>query len=372
MGAVLGVILTILKWIGIILLWIIGIVLGLILLVILLLVIFLSIPIRVSAEGEYTKEKTEVEAHVTYCLKLLHVQVFFKEKILAWQVKLFGKVLASSGREASAEEEKPTGNPAAEEEAKPAESPAAEEAAKPAENPALQDQEPAEASASESPADNPSPQASEQSTGMPTMEIHGPSVKPKPAEPEEPQEEEIPDWAKECMKPIGPDLEDKISAKIGELEEKFGGILAKADTYYQEFRFYPEKRQVMKALGRMLWRIIRQFRFRDTRLWLRLGLDDPSATGLILGAAGMLNHMIPSKELSLLLQPEFGQSLIEGGGTLHLRIRIQAFIHAILCFLLNRYILRLIFYVIRRLRKSRKKTGSKADQKELSNRKDEE
>ena len=128
------------------------------------------------------------------------------------------------------------------------------------------------------------------------------------------------------MKPIGPDLEDEISAKIGELEEKFGGILAKADTYYQEFRFYPEKRQVMKALGRMLWRIIRQFRFHDTRLWLRLGLDDPSSTGLILGAAGMLNHMIPSKELSLLLQPEFGQSLIEGGGTLHLRIRIQAFI----------------------------------------------
>ena len=94
MGAVLGVLLAILKWIGIILLCILGLVLFLILLVIILL----CIPIRIRARGTAGKDvdKIRVEGDVTYLLKAVHARIFFADKSLAWQLAVFGKRIAGS------------------------------------------------------------------------------------------------------------------------------------------------------------------------------------------------------------------------------------------------------------------------------------
>ena len=92
MEAVLGVLGSILLFIGTVLLWILGILLGIILLILLIL----AIPIRVQAQGQVGPDVREGEGEITYFFRLLRVSAYFKDNALAWRLTLAGKRLAGS------------------------------------------------------------------------------------------------------------------------------------------------------------------------------------------------------------------------------------------------------------------------------------
>ncbi len=442
MGAVLGVLLAILKWIGIILLCI----LGLILFLILLVVILLCIPIRIRAKGTAGKDvdKIRVEGDVTYLLKLVHARIFFAEKSLAWQLAVFGKRIAGSegagkkdseektegspggavsGEDASPGENAGEGNPPEEgtsasegcsgpEELGPSgteDKPMTVEVFHKKKNPyrpgwvdELEEMQAADRAREEAEAFGEREEIkvtgqAEQGASLPaedtsgegftevTSEIKttgeadnsgtGTQEEPKPTEPEVSEkpadassdaekssggdesgaetDDGIPDWAKDVMTPIGP-------GKIEELEEKIGGILAKVDYYKMLLDAYPERPEIIRALKRLIRRLLHQFHFRDSHLALRYGFEDPSLAGFLTAGAAIASHIIPSREFQIDFLPQFEEELvIEGDFDIKLRIILQAFIHYVLCFLLYPPTIRLILFVIRELKKGKKEKGTK-------------
>ena len=438
MGAVLGVLLAILKWIGIIL---------------------LCIPIRIRARGTAGKDvdKIRVEGDVTYLLKAVHARIFFADKSLAWQLAVFGKRIAGSegpSGKKSGETADSAGEAGAgitgDESPGNADTAGTAETSVPADGGVSGGEPPTGSAAPVTPDEPPtveifykkknpyrpgwvdeleqmqaSDRAREEAEAFGEVEkirVTGQAEKsePKPEEglsgegfteetsetkqtggaenaaaggsegrkePEggkepggetsgketgtaadektnsggEPQAEEpgdgIPDWAKDVMTPIGP-------GKIEELEEKIGGILAKVDYYKMLLDAYPERPEIIRAVKRLLRRLLRQFRFRDSHLSLRYGFEDPSLAGFLTAGAAIASHIIPSREFQIDFLPQFEEELvIEGDFDIGLRIILQAFIHYFLCFLLYPPTVRLIIFVIRELKKGKKEKETNGKEK---------
>ena len=257
MGVVLAIIGTILKWIGIILLWVLGIILG----ILILILVLLAVAIKVKARGEYRKDHIEAEAHVTYLFRLVHVQVFYKENALAWQVKIAGKRVAGSTappEEAAAEpEQEPDEAVFTEEEV--------EEKATQAE--AITEEiieervvKPAESSLKELMKESDEPVQEETPQEVPTE---------SPVE-EATSEEEIPAWAKKGLKPIKP-ISPIGPSKLDQFWEKVGGLLAKGTKIWNEYQAYPNKREILLALKIFIGRLLHSLRLHNSVVHLHLG-----------------------------------------------------------------------------------------------------
>lgn len=337
MGTVLTILLAILKWIGLILLWI----LILIAAVILLVIILLTIPIRVRAKGAFDQKKEilDLNADISYFLKLVHARIFLRDKKMAWQLKIAGKTIRSS---------------------KPPDE-AAEDSAKSEPSETAEKPETVESSGSAEKTESgkkPEQETDREPDQKPDKKAGKSRKKPKDAKKTETDTADgdgVPEWAAEIMEPIGP-------TKIEALEEKIGALLAKIDHYYVLYEEAPGKRKVIRALFRMIGRMLRQFWFRNSEIRAVYGLADPGTMGTIQAVVGMLGCYIPDKGLRFEVDPDFQKENIHVDADLKLRIHIQAFIHYALCFVFNWHVLRLVFYVIRVMRRE-KSTGDKTDKK---------
>ncbi len=376
MGTVLTILLAILKWIGLILLWI----LILIAAVILLVIILLTIPIRVRAKGAFDQKKEilDLNADISYFLKLVHARIFLRDKKMAWQLKIAGKTIRSSKPPDEAAEDSAKSEPS-----ETAEKPETVESSGSAEKTESGDTAAAavegktetvtltdKTNEAACTSEEAGPKPDEESGKKPEQETDrepdqksdrkaGKSrKKPKDAKKTETDAADgdgVPEWAAEIMEPIGP-------TKIEALEEKIGALLAKIDHYYVLYEEAPGKRKVIRALFRMIGRMLRQFWFRNSEIRAVYGLADPGTMGTIQAVVGMLGCYIPDKGLRFEVDPDFQKENIHVDADLKLRIHIQAFIHYALCFVFNWHVLKLVFYVIRVMRRE-KSTGDKTDKK---------
>lgn len=380
MGTVLAILLTILKWIGLILLGI----LILIAAIILLVIVLLTIPIRVRAKGAFDQKKEilDLNADISYFLKLVHARIFLRDKKMAWQLKIAGKTIRSSKPPDEAEAE-PAGTAETPETAEKSDTAETSGAAEKTES---GDTAAAETAVAETKAANETVAASaegktetveltdktdedagttEEPGKKPDTEPDKPDKKAakskkktkdaKKSETDSTDEDGVPEWAVEIMEPIEP-------TKIEALEEKIGALLAKIDHYYALYEEAPGKRKVIRALFRMIGRMLRQFWFRNSEIRAVYGLADPGTMGTIQAVVGMLGCYIPDKGLRLEVDPDFQEENIHVDADLRLRIHIQAFIHYALCFVFNWHVLKLVFYVIRVMRRE-KDTEGKTDKK---------
>ena len=379
MGIVLTVLLTILKWIGLILLWILIAIAA----IILLIVVLLTIPIRIRAKGAFDQKQNvlDLNADISYFLKLVHARVFLRDKKMAWQLKIAGKTIKSSGQsekppdqtdkspdessEAADNTEKAESTETAKSTNEAAADVTVEEKTEEFDTEAKSDEANAEeARAEEKTEANPDAAAEDKPKEKPDKKPKKSKTKPKAAKDsdEAVNEDGVPDWAVELMEPIGP-------TKIEEIEEKIGALLAKVDHYYDLYERAPGKRKVIRALFRMIGRILRQFWFRNSEIKAVYGLSDPGTMGTIQAVIGMLGCYVPDKGLRIEVDPDFDEENIHVDADLKLRIHIQAFIHSALCFVFNLNVLRLVIYVIRSLRQDKKSEDDKTDDKKAKDKK---
>lgn len=319
MGAVLAVIGTVLKWIGIILLWILGILLGILLLVLVLL----AVPIRIRVRGEYRKDNIEADIRASYLLRLIQVKAYFKENALAWQLLVAGRRFAGSQKKPDEAAEEPETEPdeavLTEEEVEDKVTQAEKKVVEPVEE-AVESVE--EAVKSEEPVEK---------------TVKSEKSVEKTAAPED----EIPKWARDCMKPIGPSRWDK-------LWESIGARLAQVTDLWNEYKAYPNKREIVLALKLFLKRVLHSLRLRDTRLRMVLGLEDPGMMGCLMGVVSMVGQFCTIRGCYLEVEPDFEESRIEVAGQLCMHIHILSLIWITLRLALNRYVFRLIRYVLHR------------------------
>lgn len=318
MGAVIAVVGTILKWIAIVLLWIVGILLGLLLLVLALL----AVPVRVSAQGEYRKQRVRLDAEMTYLFRLVRIKIMLRDQAVAWQMKVARWRIAGS------------------------EAPPAQAAEEPQE-------EPDEAVFTEE-------EAEQKITGeaYKAQEILEEPLKEalhplREAEEEhQAEEEEIPSWARSCMKPIGSNAWERCWEKVGQMT-------ARAQALWSEYQSYPNKHEIRRALQKYLSRLLHSLRLRNSVITVRYGFKDPALTGLLLGGVSMAGQFVGGRGCRLELEPDFQQTVLEGEVRLRLHIRILAIAFMTLRFALSRYVRRLILYLLRRDKPKDKTAGRK-------------
>ncbi|MBQ7917171.1 MAG: hypothetical protein IJ315_10375, partial [Firmicutes bacterium] len=174
--------------------------------------------------------------------------------------------------------------------------------------------------------------------------------KPEPESDQEEAAEEIPAWAKSSLKPIKP-ITPIGPSKLDQFLEKVGGLIAKATAIWNEYQAYPNKREIMLALKKFLGRLLHSLRLRGSVVHLRLGLADPSTLGTITGVVAVIGSWCQNRGLHLEFQPEFQEECVEVSGQVEMHIRILALSWIALRLVLNKYILRLIMYIVKRPKK---------------------
>mgnify|MGYP001852951208 FL=1 len=307
MEAVLGVLGSILLFIGTVLLWILGILLGIILLILLIL----AIPIRVQAQGQVGPDVREGEGEITYFFRLLRVSAYFKDNAFAWRLTLAGKRLAGS------------------------EAPVEEAARSPEEEPddgVFTEEEVVSRMETEK------SQAEEKVKQ--TVEEILPQPEPEKPREEAPEAEEIPEWAKKGLRPIRP---------IGpNFWERLGAKLARVESVWMQFQAYPYKPQIWHAFRKAGGKLLHSMRLRRSHIHLRFGWQDPAYTGLTMGVASMIGQFLNSSGCHIELEPNFEEACLEASGKLEFQIRILYILWLGLGLLANRYVRELLLLVLRK------------------------
>lgn len=409
MQTVLNVLLTILKWIGLILLWILRIVFGLIAFVILLVILVLSIPLRFHVKGHYRADDIQAEGMISYFFKLIQARFYFQDNQFAYSVKVFGKTLMESkpkekkkkeneADEKTIEVEKPQEAEPAEEFKETEESKETEKSKEAEESEEAEKTEKTEKASAEfsvksvelvekpaEPKEKAEPEKSEKEeksadesvkTAEPSeaekkalkkeeaekkketkkqeklarLEAKKKAKEKKKAEPEE--EGGIPKWAEEVMQPIGP-------GKLEAIWEKIGALLAKLDSYYALFRFYPDKHGIVRALKRLFVHLGKAFHFKPSELSLVYGMDDPAMLAQIMGAVYALMAASKWKKLNLAVQPAFCENRMEAEGDLNFTLVLRTLVGAILGIVINISVWKLVIYLLKLRKKGKKQNGSK-------------
>lgn len=307
MGAVMAVIGTILKWIGIVLLWILGILLGLLV----LFLVLLAVPFRVQAQGEYQKDRIRLDAEVTYLFRLVRLKAMVRDQAVAWQLRIAFWRIAGS------------------------EAPPAEAAQEP-------EKEPDEAVFTEDEAQQKVTQEvkkAERIVEEPLKEAAQPLK--EAAQTIENREEEIPRWARSCMKPVGWNAWERFW-------ENIGSMMAKVSALWNEYQQYPNKHEIRMAIQKYLRKLLHSLRLRNSVIHLRYGFEDPSLTGLLLGGASMAGQFLTGRGCRIELEPDFQNQVLEVNGQVRLHICILAIGFLTLRLALYRYVRRLILYILHR------------------------
>ncbi len=308
MGAVLAVIGTVLKWIGILLLWILGILLG----ILLLLLILLAIPIRVRAEGEYKEKQLDARLQADYLGALVRLTADIEKSRLRWQLKICGRRIGQAPDDGKAEEkvEEKTGN------------------------------EP------ETPKSEPiSQERTEERQTAPTKAI--PSTTDQPSKVEKEEKAESSPAQTEEIQPISP-ISPIGPGRLEGLWEKIGGMLAKTERIWYEYKSYPRKHEILQAVWKAVRRFLHSLRLRDSVLRIRYGLENPADTGYITAIGAIVGQYFDNRGCRFELEPEFQEPCLEVQGKLRLHINILqcAWIGCVL--VLNQDVRRLIIYILHR------------------------
>ena len=308
MGAVLAVIGTILKWIGILLLWILGILLGILLLVLILL----AIPIRVRAEGEYKEKQLDARLRADYLGALVKLTADIEKNQLRWQLKICGRSVGQA-----------TGGGEAEEKAE--------------EKPGKEPETPKNELISQ--------ERTEQRQTAEKKAIPSPTEQPAEAEKEE--KTEAASAQTEEIQPISP-ITPIGPGRLEGLWEKVGGLLAKAERIWYEYKSYPRKHEIVQAVWKAVRRLLHSLRLRDSVLRIRYGLENPADTGYITAVSAIVGQYFDNRGCRFELEPEFQEPCLEVQGKLRLHINILQCAWIGCALVLNHDVRRLILYILHR------------------------
>lgn len=350
--SVLGVILAVLKWLGIILL-------GLVALLVLILLIVLLAPISYRIEGGKAGEEVTARVKASYLFHLLRVRLDFIDKKLSYTVKVAWKEVASSAE--------PSGESAPlDAEAPSAELPAAKEP-----EPAPPETQPAEPKAIAEPEAKPEPEARPE-----------PEAKPEPAEQiaEEslgevvirPREEEPKKEAKKKPKraSLGDSVEKSMSALEEGVEKLEDWIFEAVDflldlpdaaeelfdektrplrRYYRMYEGYPRKKETLQAILLLLWRLLKPVLPKQMKVKALFGTGDPFSSAQILGAYEAAYPLIflHNRKRDLDLTVDLQEKQLDLSGFASGRFMLQSFVWALIRALLNQDIRRLIRFVLK-------------------------
>ncbi len=117
-------------------------------------------------------------------------------------------------------------------------------------------------------------------------------------------------------------IPSKISSRIQSLAEKAEHVCRKKDKLMAIYHDDKNHLWLTVFLGRLKRLLIRLIP-RIDRLFWHFGFNDPATTGRVLG---MLSIFYPLCEDRMVLQPEFGQEIMEGEVRLHGSIRLFTFV----------------------------------------------
>ncbi len=296
----LGVLLTILKVIGIVLAVLLG-------LIIVLLLLLLFVPVRYDILAKYYDNKPYAQVNVTALFKLVRFKLEFVEKVTYWVKVLFFKVYDSeSAADSSKEDKKP----------KKDKSKKTKKSKKSKKEETVFDEDEAEEGFLEAKEDT-----------------DVPKEKPKVEKPEEPLSLE----QKEEEEPKG--LFERICDKISDIFAKIGtfitGVKDKLSSVWQSIiqkkEDATEKVNDMiriindegnREFARFVWEqlkyLLKKIKPTKGRLYVHFGMDDPETTGKIAMYLAVLYGLMG---IEINIHPDFDEKVMEG--ELYLKGKLQ-------------------------------------------------
>lgn len=260
----MAVVLLILKWIGILLLAVLG-------LLLLVLAAVLFCPVRYDLKASY-EEKADVSARIKWFFSLFSVRIEFHENKLQYRVRVFGKTILTETAEAkeAVREITETVKDTAEHAAEQATDRAAEELGK-----EIREEKP---------------------------------VKTEPAEERVPEPESAPKEKKTS----------KLAFSIRNICDKIKTIRGQGEKL-QAFLEDRENQAAIALIKRQCFKLLRHILPKKFTAWLHFGFEDPATTGQVLGYICMFYALYGN---NLSLEPDFDQKVLEGRCELKGRIRL--------------------------------------------------
>lgn len=267
----LSILLTILKIAGIVILVLLGI-------LILLLCLLLFVPIRYRVHAEF-HGKINVTAHVTYLLRLLHIQFSLEGTESDLQIHLFGRSISGQKEKAAPAKDKKAKKP----EKKQVVTVASGKA---------------------------EPKEAVKAVGTKTKEAVKREVKP------EPKQEAKQEPKREPAKPVEkkPDIENNKKEKNKNTNTKTGDIINNIKTVTNLLK---ENKKVLKFIFGQIKLLFRHVLPGSYVINIRLGLDDPAMLGEILGAVAVVRA---STGLIINITPVWNETIFEADADLKGRI----------------------------------------------------
>ena len=321
------IILTILKWIGILLLALLGLILFLVLLVLL-------VPILYRLEGRI-RGKPEITGKVTWFFKLLSVDLSYQEEF-SFSVKAAGIQLLPKKKEEGAarvQADKPSDQKSASVKAEPAGSNST-------------DSNSAGSNSADSKAEDSAPAECER-TNTETANLE--AANPETADTKNADAKSIDE--KNAETAAGDEKDSGTAQKEPEsLEEKLQRTADKAEAIRKKIAHYlsilgSDQAQVFlhNALVQVL-KILKHILPRKMDVYLEIGTGDPASTGQILALQGILYPVLHDK---VRIVPDFEEKRAEGEFYISGRITLGALLVCAVRIILKKEVL----YLIKRLRK---------------------
>lgn len=256
-----------------------------------LVLALLFVPVRYGGRGVKQGERLEVRGHVSWMFRLVYVRAYYREKKAGAEVYILGIPLLRLKKYLEARKHKKS-----------------VKSRTPAENPRTVHKKPTVAPAEQPPFEKSSVKES------PLREAEPISRKEKPEKQGGPGER---------LRKIRFTIRN-FCVKIKEWYSYF-----RTDTFQEAFRTARERGK----------KILKHVLPKKVRGYIRFGFEDPSTTGQLLGAAGLLLPVIPEK---LRLIPDFQEQCLEADVTVRGRIVLFVVLKNGLAFYRNRAVQKVI------------------------------
>lgn len=300
----LGILLLILKIIGIIILSILG-------LVLFLLLVILLVPIRYEAEVSFINKKPAGIAGVHWLMRLLQVHFSFGKDVNGLQIKIAGKMLGGKAKKKKAS----SASASKKKQEKESEQPVLPDSLMPEEQREI-NQELLKDAAQQLDENEQLPQ-DDSTCGQKTQEIEDEAALFETAQENEdnPSAEDMP---KEPLSEKMQKICDSITAKLNSLNEKRLWVASLLEYLQTE----PMKQSLGKLKANLI-KILLHILPQKGKIDLKLGFKNPATTGQILGILGML---YPRFHGNLSVTPYFDRSILEGEVAFKGRIRLMTLV----------------------------------------------
>lgn len=311
----MGVVLTILKWIGIL-------ILVLILLILLLILTVLIARIKYHVKGSYREETPDGDVAVSFLP--VKVRAGYHGGALSWRASVFGKTVAKSSAEPEEKEEE-------KKEKRPAEAPAAvkEEGNRPGDKAEPDGEKRPEKESEKKPENAPKPPEPEVITTE-QESAFSPEL-PLPEEGPEAEKKSLTDRLNELAEKLAEflnGLEDKLDRaddRISDLDDKKDRILEELDD--------ERNREMLRLIFRQIGKMLRHILPQKYKANVRFGMEDPAKTGQILGIVSMFYPVFAGNAD---IQPDFEKKILEGDADIRGRIRLGSLLCMAFRILLNK------------------------------------